>query len=108
MKLYIGGDGCGQDVLAARENPGAEIIYDMHSITRDILRNGGSIVDYAIKLSQENPDAVVVCNEIGLGIHPFEMEDRVWREETGRALCVLAEKSESVTRVICGIAQRIK
>lgn len=108
MKLYIGGEGYGQDVLAARENPGSEIIYNMQDITRDILRNGGNIVDYAIKLSKEKPDAVIVCNEIGLGIHPAEKEERIWREETGRALCMLAEKSESVTRVICGIAQRIK
>lgn len=108
MKLYIGGEGCGQDVLAASENPGSEIIYNMQDIIKDILESGESISDYLIKLLEEKPDAVIVCNEIGLGIHPAEKEERIWREETGRALCVLAEKSESVTRVICGIAQRIK
>jgi adenosyl cobinamide kinase/adenosyl cobinamide phosphate guanylyltransferase len=39
---------------------------------------------------------------------PVDRNDRAWREAAGRALCVLAQKSESVTRVICGIGVRIK
>ncbi|MDO5331356.1 MAG: bifunctional adenosylcobinamide kinase/adenosylcobinamide-phosphate guanylyltransferase [Bacillota bacterium] len=108
MKLYIGGTGSGQDILAKKENPENIIIYDFHNITKDVLENGGSAQEYAKKLIDECPDAVVICDEIGLGIHPLDPFERLWREETGRALCILAEFSESVIRVTCGIGQRIK
>ena len=64
--------------------------------------------EFASKLVRENPDAVICSDEIGSGIHPIDPEERRWREETGRALCILAEASETVTRVFCGIPQRIK
>ena len=41
-------------------------------------------------------------------IVPLEAFDRRWREETGRALCILAQNSQRVVRVTCGIGQVIK
>lgn len=108
MKLYIGGTGSGHDILAKKENPDLNIIYDFHNVTKDIIKNGENVQEYAKKLTIECPDVVVVCDEIGLGIHPLDPLERTWREETGRALCILSEFSESVTRVTCGIGQRIK
>jgi len=51
---------------------------------------------------------VIVADEIGCGVVPVDRNDRTWREATGRALCVLAQKSENVTRVVCGIGVCIK
>ena len=56
----------------------------------------------------ENPDIVIIINEIGAGIIPLEKSERIWREETGRAGCILAENSAEVVRVICGIPVKIK
>ncbi|MBR3309208.1 MAG: bifunctional adenosylcobinamide kinase/adenosylcobinamide-phosphate guanylyltransferase [Lachnospiraceae bacterium] len=120
IKLYIGGAGHGQEIIAEKETgikpvqcsaeeafvtPG---INCFHLITKQILAEGGSPQEFVKELIGKNPDAVICCDEIGSGIHPFEPEDRNWREETGRALCILAEEAESVTRVFCGIGQRIK
>ena len=33
---------------------------------------------------------------------------RLFREAVGRALCIVAQESESVTRCVCGIGVRIK
>ena len=38
----------------------------------------------------------------------LEAGERAFREAVGRALCVLAQASCSVTRVVCGIGVRIK
>ena len=120
MKLYIGGTGHGQEILAEKETGkkpvlcspeealSAPAIDQFHKVTRKILEEGGSPQDFAKKLVRENPDAVICCDEVGSGIHPLDKEDRMWREETGRALCILAEEAEQVTRVFCGIGQRIK
>ena len=105
MKLYIGGAFQGQEELARRENPSAEIIADFHLLLKDF---GGDPRAFAEDFCREHPDAVIVADEIGCGVVPVDRNNRAWREAAGRALCVLAQKSESVIRVICGIGVRIK
>ena len=56
----------------------------------------------------EQPELVVVSDEVGSGVVPMSKEERLWREAVGRALCVVAEHAESVTRVMCGIGVRLK
>ena len=51
---------------------------------------------------------VIISDEIGNGIVPMEKQERKWREETGRMLCMLAEEAEEVYRIYCGIPTRIK
>ena len=108
IRLYIGGAGHGQAELAEKETGKKPDIDNFHLVTRQILSQGGSPQEYARKLLKSNPDAVICSDEIGCGIHPLAQEERIWREETGRALCILAEGAGTVTRVICGIGQRIK
>ena len=105
MKLYIGGACQGQEELARLENPDAEIIPDFHLLLKVI---SGEPRAFAEEFFREHPDAVVVADEIGCGVVPMDRDDRAWRENAGRALCVLAQRAESVTRVICGIGVRIK
>ena len=120
IRLYIGGLRHGQAELAEKETglkPAActpdealkrPAIDNFHFITREVLAQGSSPQEYARKLLKSNPDAVICSDEIGCGIHPLAQEDRIWREETGRALCILAEGAGTVTRVYYGIGQRIK
>ena len=105
MKLYIGGAYQGQEELARRENPGAEIIPDFHLLLKGF---DGDPRAFAEDFYHQHPDTVVVADEIGCGVVPVDRNDRAWREAAGRALCVLAQRSESVTRVVCGIGVRIK
>ncbi|MBO7047938.1 MAG: bifunctional adenosylcobinamide kinase/adenosylcobinamide-phosphate guanylyltransferase [Spirochaetia bacterium] len=120
IRLYIGGTGHGQAELAEKETGLKPVqcssdealkspaIDKFHLITKQILEKGGSPQDFARKLIAENPDAVICSDEIGCGIHPLLQEERTWREETGRALCIIAEAAGTVTRVFYGIGQRIK
>lgn len=120
MKLYIGGKENGQRELAAKETGCAPVLCSpeaalsspcidaFHQTIRALLQTGGNAQAFARQLVQENPSAVIVCDEIGLGIVPLDPFERLWREETGRALCILAESAERVVRVYCGIAQVIK
>ena len=105
MKLYIGGSDQGQAELARKENPGAEIIPDFHLLLKDFT---GDSRAFAEDFFREHPGAVIVADEIGCGVVPIDKNDRAWREAAGRALCVLAQKADAVTRVICGIGVRIK
>ena len=99
MKLYIGGLCQGQEALARRENPGAALLTEFHTVIREKLAAGEDTLAYTQRLCAEQPELVVVSES---------KEERLWREAVGRALCVVAEHAESVTRVMCGIGVRIK
>ncbi len=56
----------------------------------------------------EKMDFIIVSDEVGNGIIPLEKTEREYREVTGRILTELASRSESVSRIICGMEQKIK
>ena len=109
MKLYVGGVCQGQEELARSENPGCEVFADFHETIRSaVFQEGQETREFAQRFCAEHPGAIVVANEVGAGVVPMTREDRAFREAVGRALCVIAQKAECVTRCVCGIGVRIK
>ncbi|MBQ2957378.1 MAG: bifunctional adenosylcobinamide kinase/adenosylcobinamide-phosphate guanylyltransferase [Clostridia bacterium] len=108
MKLYVGGAWQGQEELAVQENPGALILADFHEKIREAAAAGEDPREFARRICASHPDAVIVANEVGAGVVPMRAEDRAFREAVGRALCIIAQNAESVTRSVCGIGVRIK
>ena len=53
-------------------------------------------------------DAVLIGRDIFCGVVPIDPEERAWREETGRYYARLSRSAESVTRLFCGLPQRLK
>ena len=56
----------------------------------------------------EGADTIVIADDIFCGVVPIDADIRAWREACGRALTAIAEKSESVTRLFCGLPMKIK
>ena len=109
MKLYIGGVYQGQEELARSENPGSVIFGDFHeTIRRAVLQEGKEPREFVRVFCEQYPDAVVYADEVGAGVVPMLAEERAFREAVGRAMCIIAQNSESVTRCVCGIGVRIK
>lgn len=108
MRLYIGGAYQGQLELARAENPGAAIHEDFQETIRGVIARGEDPRSYAGALCEAEPEAVIVSDEVGCGIVPLDAGDRAWREGVGRALCVIAQRSERVVRAVCGIGTVIK
>ena len=108
MKLYIGGVYQGQEELARAENPGLPCYPDFHeAIRRAVLEAHQDPREFARQFCAAHSDAIVVANEVGAGVVPIAREDRLFREAVGRALCIVAQKSESVTRCVCPWRMRI-
>ena len=59
-------------------------------------------------LPKLRPDAVVLCTDVSCGVVPVDKKQRLWREETSRAVCALAREADSVTRMFCGLPLRLK
>lgn len=86
----------------------AKCVKNFHLLVKRMLAEKIDVIDFTESFCTKNPDAVVVIDEIGCGIIPLEKSERVWREMTGRAGCIIAEKSASVIRINCGIPVIIK
>lgn len=87
------------------------IIDKFHYFIRAVLEKKFPMQEYILKFMQfaeENPDTIVIADEIGNGIVPLDAFEREYREQTGRAEILLAKKADEVVRVICGIGQKIK
>ncbi len=83
-------------------------IDNFHLFVKRLLGIGENPIEAAEKIILENPDIMIIMNEIGNGIIPLEKSERIWREQVGKTGCFLAEKAESVERIVCGIAVKIK
>lgn len=86
----------------------AKCVKKFHALVRRIVEENGNVSEYVERLCRENPNAVIITNEIGSGIIPLEKSERIWREQVGKAGCIIAKNSELVVRIYCGIPEVIK
>ncbi len=92
----------------AEEALKSQCISDFQLLIKRLLESGNDTDEFVKILCSQNPDAVVIMDEIGCGIVPIDKNDRQMREAVGRAGCVIAENSQYVVRVCCGINSIIK
>lgn len=85
-----------------------QIIHGFHEYVRRLLKEEKSVEAFLDAIEQQNPDAIIISDELGCGIVPADRSDREWREAAGRASVRLARTSEQVYRLVCGIATQIK
>lgn len=120
MKLYIGGFGQGKAAFVKRTENITELfeggqdnikliknykaINKLNLLIKRLLKEKADVIGFVESLEAE----VIICDEVGNGIVPIEKEEEEYREYVGRSCCILAEKSESVIRIFCGVGQVIK
>ena len=52
--------------------------------------------------------AIVICRDIFCGVVPMGAENRAWRQRTGRLVQYLSREAAQVSRIFCGLEQRLK
>lgn len=83
-------------------------VTHLHLLIKRYIERGGWNEESKEHLLRRLAGHVVICDEVGCGVVPIERTERLWREETGRFLCCLAQNADEVFRVICGIGRQIK
>ena len=53
-------------------------------------------------------DSILICNDLSSGVVPIDPVQRQWRHTTGRLCQYLAGEAERVSRIFCGLEQRLK
>ena len=74
----------------------------------ELVRADADVEEAVGQFIDDNPGAVVVCDDISCGVVPVDPLMRKWREAVGRALAKLSRKSDEVIRLFCGIPTKIK
>ncbi len=110
MELYIGGYAQGKSEYVRRTHPGqeAQIKEEFHLWIRQLMQEGKDPEAETELFLQKNPDAIIICDEIGNGIVPADAFEREYRERLGRILIGIAARADRVERIFCGIGQRLK
>ncbi|MCL2285379.1 MAG: bifunctional adenosylcobinamide kinase/adenosylcobinamide-phosphate guanylyltransferase [Firmicutes bacterium] len=84
------------------------VIYGLDRWILALIRKNISIAAEVKLFMEQSKNAVVICNDISCGVVPTDPVMRKWREETGRALGVLAQNADEVIRLFCGIPTKLK
>ena len=95
------------DKNKSNDYSGKICLNGFHMLMKQCISEDKNYSEY-IDMIVKNQSWIIIADEIGNGIVPLEKEDRRWREETGRALCKIAQNAEEVYRIYCGIPTQIK
>lgn len=120
MVLIIGGAYQGKldfakEALDVQENEiffctGGEIDFSFRCIANleKFVRETPDPVGFFEKNRGKWQDSVLICQDIFCGVVPMGAENRDWRQNCGRFCQYLAKEADRVSRIFCGLEQRLK
>ena len=80
----------------------------LEALTRAASDRGETAQQVLDRLLPLTRDAFVISREIGSGVVPLDAAERRWREVHGAVLQGLAARAEHVSRIFCGLEERLK
>lgn len=83
-------------------------ITHLEEFTYGCAQRGKDPVAYFKEHRDEWKDSVLICRDISGGVIPMELADRLWREATGHLCQYLSKQADHVSRIFCGLEQRLK
>ena len=70
--------------------------------------SGTDPVEYFRVHRGEWEESILICRDMFCGVVPMGAETRAWRQDTGRLTQYLSREAEHVSRIFCGLEQRLK
>lgn len=100
-----------EDIFFCRDekiNYDKKVICGLHIFIRACVVNNINSVSILKSNEKYLKDKIIICDEINSGIVPIEKIYREWREETGQAMQLLSQNSDSIYRIFFGIGEKLK
>lgn len=72
------------------------------------VEHGYEPAEYFFEHIGDISNKVIISDDISCGVVPINKTERTWREANGRLLIKLSKNAEHVTRIFCGLSQRLK
>lgn len=103
---------CG-DVFDARQNDfseyrGERIINHFEHLIKKWLEHDEDPFLKTEEILDVLNSCVIISQEVGCGLVPADSEERRFRENVGRANCLISERAGIVYRVCCGLGIKLK
>ena len=87
---------------------GARCIDKIEEFTLWCVRKGKDATEIFKENTDKWADSVLICQDIFCGVVPMGADMRAWRDMTGRLCAYLSAEAETVTRMFCGLEQKLK
>ena len=65
-------------------------------------------IGYFQEHKDEWQNSILICADIFCGVVPMGAENRAWRQNTGLLVQYLSKEADQVSRIFCGLEQRLK
>ena len=82
-------------------------ISGLHLFVVGAIQRGIDPIEYINSRMEILKSKIIICDDICSGIVPLEKENRLWRDNTGKILQLLARQSDEVIRLFSGIPQNL-
>ena len=83
-------------------------IYGLEEFALACVREGKDPIEYLASCRQQWENSVFICRDIFCGVVPTEAQNRAWRQTAGRMCQYLSREAKQVSRIFCGLEQKLK
>ncbi len=83
-------------------------INSIQEFTLHCVREGLDATEIFRARKNKWENSILICEDIFCGVVPLGADIRAWREMTGRLCAYLSSEANSVTRIFCGLEQKLK
>ena len=83
-------------------------ISNIEEFSLACVQNGTDPSDYFKTHKEDWKDSILICEDIFCGVVPIGAEMRAWRQATGRLCQYLSREAAAVSRIFCGLEQKLK
>ena len=83
-------------------------INSIEEFTLTCVQSGLDPSEYFKAHQEDWKDSILICEDIFCGVVPMGAEMRAWRQATGRLCQYLSREAAEVSRIFCGLEQKLK
>ena len=83
-------------------------IYGLEDFTWACTQSGIDPIAFFREHRSQWENSILICQDIFCGVVPMGADVRQWRQDTARLCQYLAAQASQVSRIFCGLEQRLK
>lgn len=83
-------------------------IAQIEKFTLACVKTGKDPIAYFRQHKPLWENSILICQDIFCGVVPLGADMRAWRQYTGRLCQYLSRQADSVSRIFCGLEQKLK
>jgi adenosyl cobinamide kinase/adenosyl cobinamide phosphate guanylyltransferase len=84
------------------------IIDNLEEFVYACTKEGVESKEILLKNMDKLKDKIIICDDISQGVVSLDKTERAWREMVGRTMLMLGKESKEVTRIFCGLPDKLK